>query len=75
MQKSLFLFLLILALLPATAATIYVSPSGNDNNAGSLAQPLKTIPEAIDRANPGDVIELRNGSYPSNEIRVIRRAT
>lgn len=70
MQKSLFLFLLMIVLLPATAATIYVSPSGNDNNAGTLAQPLKTIPEAIDRANPGDIIELRNGTYPSNEIRI-----
>jgi len=70
MQKSFLLFLLTIGLLPASAATIYVSPSGNDNNSGALAQPLKTIPEAIDRANPGDVIELRNGTYPSNEIRI-----
>ncbi len=70
MQKSLLLYFSLFGLLPLQAATIYVSPSGNDNNAGTLAQPLKTIPAAIYQANPGDIIELRAGTYVSNEIRI-----
>lgn len=61
-----------MSLLNLQAATIYVAPNGNDNNAGTLAQPLKTIPAAIEQANAGDIIELRNGTYPSNEIRVTK---
>ncbi|MCC6726795.1 MAG: right-handed parallel beta-helix repeat-containing protein [Saprospiraceae bacterium] len=52
------------------AATWYVAPNGNDNNPGSLGSPFKTLPAAIDAASPGDVIELRNGNYASNEIRI-----
>ncbi len=52
------------------AATWYVAPNGNDSNPGSLGSPFKTLPAAIDAASPGDVIELRNGNYASNEIRI-----
>lgn len=64
----LIVFLSILSSLPA--ATWYVAPNGNDNNPGSLSAPFKTIPTAIEAASPGDVIELRNGNYTSNEIRI-----
>ena len=68
---SLFIaFLSILNNLPA--ATWYVAPSGNDNNPGSLGSPFKTLPAAIEAASPGDVIELRNGNYASNEIRITK---
>lgn len=71
-MKKPFLLLIggLLGWVQLQAATWYVAPNGNDNNPGTLAQPLKTIPEAIDRANAGDVIELRGGTYPSNEIRI-----
>ena len=54
----------------AQAATWYVSPSGNDGNSGSVSTPFKTIPAAIEAANPGDEILLRGGNYTSNEIRI-----
>lgn len=63
-------FAAILANLQAT--TWYVAPNGNDNNPGTLAQPFKTIPAAIDAASPGDAIELRNGNYASDEIRITK---
>lgn len=53
------------------ANTIYCAPSGNDNTGnGSLSMPYKTVQVAISMAVPGDIIELRQGNYTSNEIRI-----
>ncbi len=54
----------------AQAATWYVATNGNDNNAGTLSSPFKTLTAAIEAANPGDDILLRGGNYQSNEIRI-----
>lgn len=64
--------LLIGMMVSAAAANWYVAPNGNDNNAGSLSSPFKTIDRAIEAAEPGDIIELRNGNYNSGEIRVTK---
>jgi len=72
-MKKAILFIALLSLLNSLeAATWYVAPSGNDNNPGSLGSPFKTLPAAIEVASAGDVIELRNGSYASNEIRITK---
>ena len=47
----------------AAATTYYVSPSGNDNNAGTMAAPFKTIQTAINNANTGDTVTLEDGTY------------
>jgi hypothetical protein len=47
----------------ATAASYYVSPSGNDSKAGTLSAPLATITNAYSKAHAGDVIYLRGGVY------------
>jgi len=48
----------------ADAATIYVSPSGDDGNPGSSAEaPVRTIIAAIDSAVTGDTIMLEDGTY------------
>lgn len=71
MKNALLLFsFLIFNGLSARAAKWYVATTGNDNNAGTLAAPFKTLPKAIEEASPGDVIELRGGTYTSQEIRV-----
>ena len=59
---------------PASAATqaqYYVSPNGNDSNAGTLASPFKTVQKArdvvrtINGSMTGDIIvSLRGGNYP-----------
>lgn len=41
----------------------FVAPGGNDWNAGTVAQPFATIRRALDAANTGDTITLRNGTY------------
>lgn len=71
MKNALLLFsFLIFNGLSVRAATWYVATTGNDNNAGTLAAPFKTLPRAIEEASPGDAIELRGGTYTSQEIRV-----
>ncbi|MCF8247881.1 MAG: right-handed parallel beta-helix repeat-containing protein [Saprospiraceae bacterium] len=72
MKKVTFFIAFIFTLNNLSAVTWYVAPNGNDNNSGSLASPFKTIPAAIEAASPGDIIELRNGNYVSNEIRVTK---
>jgi len=47
-----------------SAATYYVSPSGDNNNSGTdQAAPLKTIDVAVNNAISGDTIILEDGTY------------
>ncbi len=43
--------------------TYYVSPSGNDNNNGSINAPFKTIQKAANVVNPGDTVIVKDGVY------------
>mgnify|MGYP003341690646 CR=1 FL=1 len=45
------------------AADFYVSNSGDDWSSGSVDAPFLTIRRALDAAQPGDTITLRNGIY------------
>lgn len=60
------LAVLLLLTTFASAATYYVSTSGNDNNAGTLAQPFRTIQRCANLAVAGDTCIVRAGSY--NEV-------
>jgi hypothetical protein len=67
---ALFLFIAH-PLFAATEATFYVSPSGNDSNAGSINAPFLTIARAqtavrsLSGSMTGDIIVyLRAGTYP-----------
>lgn len=46
--------------------TYYVSTSGNDNNAGTLSAPWRTIQKAANTVAAGDTVQVRAGTY--NEI-------
>ena len=46
-----------------TAAEYHVSPSGNDENQGTAAQPYRTISAAAQAAQPGDAITVHAGVY------------
>jgi len=48
---------------PTVAAIYYVSPSGNNANPGTLAEPWKTIQRAVNAATPGTTILVRAGVY------------
>ena len=45
------------------AKNIYVSPNGNDKHNGETNAPLRTIEAAIDKAEPNDIIILKDGTY------------
>src|SRR5690242_5324165 len=49
-----------------SGVTYYVSTSGNDNNAGTLAAPWRTIQKAANTVQPGDTVQVRAGTY--NEV-------
>src|SRR5215472_10748764 len=53
--------------LPSRSGTIYyVSTLGNDNNAGTLTAPWRTIQKAANTVKAGDAVQVRAGTY--NEI-------
>jgi len=47
----------------ALTAEYFVAPGGDDWAAGSLDAPFQTIRRALDAAQDGDIITLRNGVY------------
>lgn len=55
--------LLFLSAPAASAKIIHASPQGNDNNPGSLAQPVATPQRALEMASAGDTIYFRAGRY------------
>jgi hypothetical protein len=59
----------------ATAAEkYYVAPNGDDSNAGSEAQPFKTLAKSLKVLKPGDTLLMRAGRYPAFEVRDLRGA-
>lgn len=45
------------------ADAIYVAPTGDDANPGTQSQPLRTIQTAVDLAQAGDTVYVRQGVY------------
>lgn len=46
-----------------TSTSYYVSPSGNDSNAGTVSSPLKTMAKAFNLLKAGDILYIRGGTY------------
>ena len=44
-------------------SSFYVSTSGSDSNAGTLAKPFRTIQRAANAAGAGDTVLVRGGTY------------
>ena len=63
MKRFTLLTTLLLAVVAIQAADYYVSPSGNDSNAGTIDAPLLTLRQAISKATAGTTIYLREGTY------------
>lgn len=49
--------------IDSDGAAYFVAPDGNDGNDGSKESPLMSINEALDRAQPGETIQLLPGEY------------
>jgi hypothetical protein len=65
-QLVLLSFLIAAASTSAAPRTIYVSPAGSDQAAGTADKPLKTLKKAVALAVTGDTIELAAGQYAGN---------
>ena len=48
---------------PSGGGGFYVSPSGNDDNPGSLDQPFRTLAHGTAQLHPGETLYLRGGTY------------
>lgn len=48
---------------PTSSKTLYVATNGSDRNPGTLQQPLLTLQQAVNQANPGTTIYLRGGTH------------
>lgn len=64
------LFILVAMFAAATthAATYYVAVTGNDSNAGTYAQPWRTLQKAANAVRSGDVVLVANGAYTGFQI-------
>ena len=47
----------------APAASYYVSAAGSDSAPGSETQPFATVQYAVGQLNPGDILNIRAGTY------------
>jgi alpha-L-arabinofuranosidase len=54
---------LLFLVAPLSAREFHVAMTGDDAEAGSSAQPLRTIQAAANQARPGDIITVREGTY------------
>ncbi|MBI2259449.1 MAG: right-handed parallel beta-helix repeat-containing protein [Flavobacteriia bacterium] len=72
MKKIIFLLLMLdITYCSKAQTTYYVATNGDDiNGNGSLTLPFSTLLKAINTASEGDVIEIREGTYVCNEVRV-----
>lgn len=73
---QLFFFAALVWLSPVrrlAATTVFVSPTGNDGNAGSEDAPFATVQRAQEAVGPGDTVILRGGRYLFSEGQIARR--
>lgn len=77
MRSKLFAAVISLVLFSATAnaATIYVATTGNDSNPGTLNAPFRTITRAAWGRLPGDVVEVRGGTYTGSRVSIEANGT
>ena len=70
MKYSILLFYTILFFFNAeiSATEYYVSPTGNDLHAGTLAAPFKTLQKASDVVQAGDIVTIRGGIYRNSDF-------
>jgi hypothetical protein len=53
---------------------VYVAPTGNDSNAGTIDSPFRTLARAISTAGPDSTIYMRGGTYAYSSTQSINRS-
>lgn len=74
MKIRFILFALIAVFFEISATNYYVSPIGNDANAGSFTAPKFNISALVNIVNPGDTIFVLPGTYNYNSITRITKS-
>ena len=75
-KMAVFVLLIIAATVTATAQSIHVATTGDDNNPGTKGAPLLTIHKAVEVVQPGDTIWVHGGRYIISErIKIPEKAT
>jgi Alginate lyase/Right handed beta helix region len=59
---------------PALSKTLYVSPGGQNEAAGTIEAPWQSIQKALEAAHPGDEVQLLPGRY-LQDVRSVRDGT
>ena len=49
--------------MPAFAEEYFISPDGDDNNSGNLANPFRTFEKTVKEVQAGDTVFIRGGGY------------
>jgi len=63
LYKAIIIFCVVLLTNTLFAANYYVSPTGNNTNDGSSANPWLTIQYSVDQLQPGDLLFVQTGIY------------
>jgi len=63
MKSMIYIFICILFFTTAGFAQIFVAPDGNDENPGTIGEPLESLQQAQSLASPGDTVYIRGGLY------------
>lgn len=71
-KRELLFFLFNAFMTPVFAGNYFMAPTGNNSNNGSLQAPWATLSHAVTKAQPGDTIFVRGGTYGEGEIWIRR---
>lgn len=72
MKKLIILFLLI-SLAATGQKTYFLSPTGNDNNAGTITAPFFSLKKAWSVVAAGDTIYMRGGTYAYSDMQYLQQ--
>ena len=63
MKNALFAFFLLFSFFAQAQTNYYVATNGDDANIGSEASPWLTIQYGVNQLNPGDILNIKAGTY------------
>jgi hypothetical protein len=65
---AVFCFAVLLAVVPARAATLYIATNGSDSNPCTQSAPCASFNGAYQKAAGGDTVEIAGGTYGSQSL-------
>ena len=71
-MKRLLLAALLTLSLPGFSRIYYTSPTGNDNNTGTITAPFKTLVKAWSVVAAGDTIYMRGGTHAYDHMQYLQ---